>query len=72
MAAKWLHTGGTRKSSKFRCPVCDGIAYFPQNNCEMDGVPRIGYAYCPNCGHEMQPGAAIEPSWEEDGHGHLD
>lgn len=72
MAAKWLHVGNTRKSNKFRCPVCDRIAYYPQNCYRNDGVSRIDYAYCPNCGQEMQPGEAIEPKWEEDAHGDLD
>lgn len=42
-----------KRSSKFVCSWCGGVAYYPQNHHikERSGCP---YRYCPRCGHIMK------------------
>ena len=43
----------TRKSSKFVCPFCAGIVYFPQPNAKKDSPRECLYRFCPHCANQV-------------------
>lgn len=51
--AGWEHVGSDR-SSKFRCPRCKELAYYPQTTRGERKEARCPYKFCPNCGRSVE------------------
>jgi len=51
--AGWEHVGSDR-SSRFRCPSCKEIAYYPQTTRGERREASCPYRFCPNCGRSIQ------------------
>ena len=49
----WKEEDKLPRSSKFRCSVCDGLAYFVQPTRDETWEKCCPYKYCPNCGAKM-------------------
>ena len=49
----WVEENGLRRSAKFLCSVCGGLAYFPQPTRSDTWQKCCPYRYCPNCGTRM-------------------
>jgi hypothetical protein len=49
----WEEENRLRKSAKFLCSVCGGLAYFPQPTRDESWQKCCPYRYCPNCGSRM-------------------
>lgn len=50
---EWKDDNRLTHSAKFRCSVCDGLAYFPQPTRDKTWKRCCPYKYCPNCGAKM-------------------
>ena len=50
---EWKEDNRLRRSAKFRCSVCDGLAYFVQPTRDETWEKCCPYKYCPNCGARM-------------------
>lgn len=50
---EWKDDNRLTHSSKFRCSVCDGLAYFVQPTRDKGWKRCCPYKYCPNCGAKM-------------------
>ena len=49
----WEEENRLRKSAKFLCSICGGLAYFPQPTRSDTWQKCCPYKYCPNCGAKM-------------------
>lgn len=49
----WEEENRLRKSAKFLCSICGGLAYFPQPTRDESWQKCCPYRYCPNCGARM-------------------
>lgn len=49
----WEEENRLRRSAKFLCSICGGLAYFPQPTRDESWQKCCPYKYCPNCGSEM-------------------
>lgn len=50
----WEEENRLRKSAKFLCSICGGLAYFPQPTRDESWQKCCPYKYCPNCGALMK------------------
>ena len=51
---EWKDDNRLSHSAKFRCSVCDGLAYYPQPTRDKMWKRCCPYKYCPNCGAKMK------------------
>ena len=49
----WQEENRLRRSAKFLCSVCGGLAYYPQPTRDEAWQKCCPYKYCPNCGAKM-------------------
>lgn len=49
----WEEENRLRRSAKFLCSICGGLAYFPQPTRSDTWQKCCPYRYCPNCGAKM-------------------
>jgi Zn finger protein HypA/HybF involved in hydrogenase expression len=49
----WEEENRLRRSAKFLCSICGGLAYFPQPTRSDTWQKCCPYRYCPNCGSKM-------------------
>lgn len=49
----WEEENRLRRSAKFLCSVCGGLAYYPQPTRDESWQKCCPYKYCPNCGAKM-------------------
>jgi ribosomal protein L33 len=49
----WEEENRLRRSAKFLCSVCGGLAYFVQPTRDETWKKCCPYKYCPNCGAKM-------------------
>ena len=52
----WEEENRLRRSAKFLCSVCGGLAYYPQPTRDESWQKCCPYKYCPNCGAKMKGG----------------
>ena len=50
---QWEEENRIRRSAKFLCSVCGGLAYYPQPTRDESWQKCCPYKYCPNCGSRM-------------------
>lgn len=50
----WKEENKRRKSYKFICSECGGVAYSPQPNKKIPYNKACAYKYCPHCGANME------------------
>ena len=50
----WEEENRIRRSAKFLCSVCGGLAYYPQPTRDESWQKCCPYKYCPNCGAAMR------------------
>ncbi len=49
----WEEENRLRRSAKFLCSICGGLAYFVQPTRDETWQKCCPYKYCPNCGAKM-------------------
>lgn len=49
----WEEENRLRRSAKFLCSICGGLAYFVQPTRDESWQKCCPYKYCPNCGTSM-------------------
>ena len=49
----WKDDNRVSHSAKFRCSLCDGLAYYPQPTRDKAWKRCCPYKYCPNCSAKM-------------------